>query len=53
MNKTVEINLCFGLIGKVVVEVQRSSIVFTYMGAPYVQKFRGLFLLFNFLIIFS
>jgi hypothetical protein len=53
MNKnTRDINLCFGLVGKVVVEVQRSSILFTYMGAPHVQKIRGLFFLFNFLIFF-
>jgi hypothetical protein len=49
MNKTLEINLCFGLVGKVVLEVQRSSILFTYMGAPHVQKIRGFF----FFLIFS
>jgi hypothetical protein len=38
MDKTLEINFCFGLVCKVVVEVQRNSILFTYMGVPDVQR---------------
>jgi len=47
MNRTLEINFYFGLVcNVVVVEVQRSYILFNYMGAPHVQKTRHIFLAF-------
>jgi len=36
MEKTLEINFCFGLVCKVVVEVQQKFILFIYMGVPQV-----------------
>jgi hypothetical protein len=38
MEKTLEKNFCFGLVCKVVVEVQQNFILFIYMGAPQVKK---------------
>jgi hypothetical protein len=38
MDRTLEVNFCFDLVCKAVMKVQRNSIVFTYMGAPHVQK---------------
>ncbi len=38
MDRNLEVNFCFDLVRKAVMKVQRSSIVFTYMGAPHVQK---------------
>jgi hypothetical protein len=38
MDRTPEVNFCFDLLCKAVMKVQRSSIVFTYMGAPHVQN---------------
>lgn len=48
MDITIEINFCFGLICKMVVEVQRSYIHFIYMGAPCI--YRKLKFFFHFLI---
>jgi hypothetical protein len=44
VDRTLKVNFCFGLVCKVVLEVQRSSIIFTYiMGMPHVQKTRDFF----------
>jgi hypothetical protein len=54
MARKVEINFCFGLVCKVVVKVQRSSILSIWMGAPHVQKkkARVSFFLSNFMNLF-
>jgi len=53
MDRSLEIKFCFGFVCKVVVvEVQRSFILFTYTSAPYVRKTRVSFLLFNFIDLF-
>jgi hypothetical protein len=52
MYKTLEINFCFGLVCKVVVKVQRNSILFTCMGASHVQKKKEIFFVFFNLIKF-
>jgi hypothetical protein len=46
MYKTLKINFCFGLVCKVVVKVQRSSILFTCMDASHVPKKKDIFLVF-------
>jgi hypothetical protein len=44
VDKALKVNFCFGLVCKVVLEVQRSSILFTYiMGMPHVQKTRDFY----------
>jgi hypothetical protein len=44
VDRTLKVNFCFGLVCKVVVEVQRSSILFTcIMGVQHVQKPRDFF----------
>jgi hypothetical protein len=52
MDRSLEIKKKFGLVCKVVMEVQRSSILFTYTSAPHVRKTRGSFLLFSFINLF-
>ncbi len=47
MDIIIEINFCFGLICKMVVEVQRSYIHFIYMGAPCMYNFIFIFSLSN------
>jgi hypothetical protein len=53
MDRTLEVKFWFDLICKAVMKVQRSFIVFTYMGAPHVQKNWRFFLLSDFISIFS
>jgi hypothetical protein len=44
VDRTLKVHFCFGLVCKVVLEVQKSSILFTYiMGMPHVQKTRDFF----------
>jgi hypothetical protein len=52
IDRSLEIKFCFGLVCKVVLEVQRSSLLFTYISAPCVRKTKGSFLFFNFINLF-